>query len=313
MTLQRVIKKLRDDNKIVPVSVTDAEVQAEYQRTKDYLPKKPAAVTFKQIIIAPQPSEAAKTVARVRAESLLAELQHGADFEKLAKRESMDPVTKETGGDLGWMRRGNQFPEFDRWLFGASFLAPLAPGQISPVFETPYGFHIVRVDRVQPGEVRARQILIVPKIDSTDIAKTAKLADSVAKMWKAGVPFDTLAKKYHDFAGQEETSILTPFPRDSLPMPYQLALAGKSVGDFAVFRIPGSSVRPEVPKFVVAQLLSVDEGGNQTLGELKEAIRSDLAQRGGTRRYVDGLRKQTFVSVRLDAPSSVAAKPKSAP
>ena len=61
------------------------EVQAEFARSKDFLPKKPAAVTFKQIVIAPQPSVAAKEVARVRAESLLAQLKSGSDFEKLAK------------------------------------------------------------------------------------------------------------------------------------------------------------------------------------------------------------------------------------
>ena len=34
----------------------------------------------------------------------------------------MDPQTKDTGGDLGWMRRGDNLPEFDRWLFGSAFL-----------------------------------------------------------------------------------------------------------------------------------------------------------------------------------------------
>jgi hypothetical protein len=36
------------------------------------------------------------------------------------------------------------------------------------------------------------------------------------------------------------------------------------------------------------------------LEELKSAVRSELAQRGGVRRYVDALKKQTYVSVRLD-------------
>ena len=88
-------------------------------------------------------------MARVKAESVLALLKTGGDFEKLAKRESMDLQTKENGGDLGWMRRGTQLAEFERWLFGTPFIAATQPGQLTPVFETPYGFHIVRVDRVQ--------------------------------------------------------------------------------------------------------------------------------------------------------------------
>jgi len=307
-TLDKTIEKLTQEARIVPVNVTDAEITAEFDRSKQFLGPKPASVSFKQIIIAPQPTAAAKEVARVKAESLLAQLKGGADFEKLAKRESMDPQSRETGGDLGWARRGTNVPEFDRWLFGVTgYQLPLAPGQMSPVFETSLGYHIVRVDRVQTGEVKAHQILLMAKIDSADLARTRKLADSVAKMLKAGVPFDTLAKKYHDYAGKEETSI-TPFPRDSLPMPYQQAFSGAKAGDVVTFQIPGAAKRPDVPKFVVAQLQTVDEGGERTLGELKAAIRTDLAKRGGVRRYVDGLKKQTYVSIRLNAMDVAEAK-----
>jgi peptidyl-prolyl cis-trans isomerase SurA len=308
MTLDRAIRKLTTDGKIIPINVTEAEVKAEFARSKEFLPKKPAAVTFKQIVIAPQASPPAKEIARVRAESLLAQLKSGTDFEKLAKRESMDLKTKETGGDLGWARRNDNLPEFERWLFGTPYLAALAPGQLSPVVETPYGFHIIRVDRVQPGEVKAHQILIAPKIDSADVARTGVLADSVSKLLKSGVPFDTLAKKYHDYPGKEETSIATPYARDSLPATYQKAFTGGKPGDISVFQIPGSATRPDVPKFVVAQLSTVTEGGEQTIDELRAAVRSELAQRGGIHRYVETLRKQAYVTVRLD-PTVVSAKP----
>ncbi len=302
--LERVIARLKQDGKIVPVQVTDAEISAEFNRSKDFLPPKPPTVTFKQIVIAVQPTAAAKEAARVRAESLLVRLKAGADFEQTARHESMDPQTKETGGDLGWARRGDSGPEFDRWLFGGPFIAPLAPGQLSQVFETWRGFHIVRVDRVQTGEAKAHQILIVPAVDSNDIARTARLADSVADRLRHGVSFDTLAKKFHDYAGKEETSILTPWVRDSLPLSYQKGFGTAKAGDIVSFQIPGSSLRPDVPKFVVAELLSADEGGPQTLAELKSAVRSDLANRGGVRRYVDTLKKQTYVAVRYDALTS---------
>jgi peptidyl-prolyl cis-trans isomerase SurA len=304
----RVMRKLTQDGKIIPIQVTDAEISAEFDKAKAFLPPKPASVTFKQIVIAPQPTAAAKEVARVKAESILAQLKGGADFEKIAKRESMDPLTKETGGDLGWTRRGPNFPEFERWLFGTNYLAPTPPGQLTPVFETPYGFHIVRVERVQPGEVKARQILIVPKVDSADFQRAAKLADSVAGLWRAGTPFDSLAKKYHDYAGKEETSLLTPWPRDSLPQTYQAGFRDKKAGDIVSFQIAGSAQRPDVPKFVVSQLITVDEGGERTLPEMREAVRSELAQRGGVRRYIDQLKKQTFVQVKLDQTMPIEEK-----
>ncbi|HWJ15305.1 MAG TPA: peptidylprolyl isomerase [Gemmatimonadaceae bacterium] len=308
-TLERTVSKLKQDGKIVPLNVTDAEVAAEFDKSKDYLPPKPPTVTFRQIVLAPQASPKAKEAAKLKADSVLAELKAGADFEKLARRESMHLQSKELGGDLGWARRGDNVPEFDRWLFGTPFQAPLAPGQLSPVFETPLGFHIVRVDRVQPGEVKSHQILIMPKIDSADFARASRLADSVAKLWANGTPFDSLARKYHDYAGKEETSLLTPWVRDSLPPSYQKGFANKKANDITTFQIPGSAFRPDVPKYVVAQLLTADEGGAQTLGELKAAIRSELAQRGGVRRYVDALRRQTYVSIRLHSVPTTAAKP----
>jgi peptidyl-prolyl cis-trans isomerase SurA len=292
-TITRTVRKLREDGKIVQANVTDAEVQEAYDRNRATLPKREPSVTWRQIIIAPKASAAAKELARVKAESLLAEIRSGADFEMLAKRESMDPGSKDNGGDLGWNRRGRMVAEFDRWMFA------LPPGQVSPVIETPFGYHIIRVDRVQPGEVKARHILISPKIDSTDVARAGLSADSVAAAWKAGAPFDSLAKKYHDFGSAEETSLLTPFPRAQLPAPYQKAFADKKAKDFVVFQIPGNGTIPG--KFVVAQLASVEEGGDLTLAEVKERFRSRLSEEGGIKRLMDTLRKGTYVAIREDA------------
>lgn len=292
-TITRTIRKLREDGKIVPANVTDAEVQEAYERNRASLPKREASVTWRQIIIAPKPTQAAKDRARAKAESLLVELRTGADFEMLAKRESMDPGSKDNGGDLGWNRRGRMVPEFDRWMFA------LPPGQISPVIETPFGYHIIRVDRVQPGEVKARHILIAPKIDSADVVRAGRTADSVAAAWKAGAPFDSLAKVHHDFGSAEETTLLTPFPRAQLPKPYQVAFADKKAKDFVVFQIPGNATVPG--KFVVAQLASVEEGGDLTLAEVKERFRGRLAEEGGIKRLMDSLRKGSYVSIREDA------------
>jgi peptidyl-prolyl cis-trans isomerase SurA len=224
---------------------------------------------------------------------LLAEIKAGADFEKLAKRESADPGSKDNGGDLGWNRRGKMVPEFDRWMFA------LQPGQLSPVIETAFGYHIIRVDRVSPAEVKARHILIAPKIDSLDVARAQLEADSVRTAWLAGAPFDSLAKKHHDFKSGEETTLLTPFPRAQLPTSYQQGFAGKKAKDIVVFPIEGSSNVPT--KFVVAQIAAVEEGGDLTLAEVKERFRARLAEEGGVKRLMDSLRKATYVSIHTDA------------
>ena len=292
-TITRTVKKLREDGKIAPANVTDAEVADSYERNKATLPKREPSVTWRQIIIAPKPSPAAREFARAKAESLLAELKRGGDFEKLAKRESNDAGSKDNGGDLGWNRRGRMVPEFDRWMFA------LPPDQLSPVVQTAFGYHIIRVDRANPAEVKARHILITPKIDSADVLRAKLEADSVLAAWKAGTPFDSLAKKHHDYPSGEETTLLTPFPRAQLPPTYQQAFSGKGAKELVVFQIPGNANVPS--KFVVAQIASVEEGGDLSLSEVKERFRARLAEEGGVKRLMEALRKQTYVSIRTEA------------
>ena len=292
-TITRTIRKLREDGKITQANITDGDIADAYERNKATMPKREAAVTWRQIIITPKPSPAAKEFARVKAESLLAELNAGADFEKLAKRESQDPGSKDNGGDLGWNRRGKMVPAFDRWMFA------LTPGVLSPVVETPFGFHIIRVDRAQPAEVKARHILISPKVDSLDVARAKLEADSVVAALHAGSPFDSLARKHHDFPSGEETTLLTPFPRAQLPPAYQQAFADKKAKDIVEFPIAGNTNVPS--KFVVAQLASVEAGGDMTLNEVRERFRARLAEEGGIKRLMESLRKQTYVSIRKGA------------
>lgn len=289
---QKAIQKLRQEGKIPPVNVTEAEVEEAFNRTRSTLPRRPATVTFRQIVVAPKPSAQAREAARVRAESLLAEIRSGAEFERVARRESADSASREQGGDLGWNRRGRMVAEFERWMFA------LRPGAMSPVIETVHGFHIIRVDRVQPGEVKSRHILIRPVIDSADVARARLEADTVAAQWAAGTPFDTLARRHHDYGSGEETSILTPIPVDSgLPPAYREAMAGKKPNDIVTFAIPGIGGNP---KYVVAQLLSADAGGEYTLSDLRERVRSQLVEEGSIRRFLDGLRKEFYVSIRLE-------------
>ncbi|HEY8164611.1 MAG TPA: peptidylprolyl isomerase [Gemmatimonadaceae bacterium] len=272
-----------------PRNVSEQEIDEAFRSNRELLTRQPASVTFRQVVVAPHPTDAAKKAARARADTILAELRKGADFEQVAKRESMDEGTKSTGGDLGWNRRGAMVPEFERMMFA------LRPGQLSPVIETQFGYHIIRVDRVQAGEVKAHHILIKPAIDSSDIAAARREADSVAQQWRRGASFDSLIAKHHDPA--EEKGILQPFTRDSLPAAYQQALSGKKAGDITdPFELGGA--RGNV-KFAVVQLVTVNEAGQFVESEVRERIRQQLAAERGTRQLLDDLRKQTFVSIRL--------------
>ena len=288
---QRLLDKMKQDGKVVPGIVNEADITEAFEKNKASLPKRPALVGFRQIVIATQASEAEKLRARAKAESLLVELRKGGEFEQVAKRESMDQSNREVGGDLGWIRRGATVPEFERWAFG------LAPGTLSPVVETAFGYHIIRVARVQPAVVKVRHILIMPKTDSADVARARLVADSVAAAWRAGASYDSLAAKYHDVAGGEE-KVLPEFDRAQLPESYQQAFTGHNqndiVGPFQIANPRGAA------KHVVAQITTMKEGGEYTVADLRQSIRDQLGQERGIRRFLDTLRREMFVAVMLD-------------
>ena len=178
---KKSFKSSKDDGKLLPANVSEEDIDKAFEANKDKLPTRPAQVTFRQIVVAPKPSPAAKLAAKAKADTILNDLKHGADFGELAKRESMDPGTRELGGDLGWNRRGNMVREFDASMFA------LPPGQLSPVIETVFGYHIIKVDRVRPGEVKASHILIRWNIDSAAEAVALLRADSVLALWQGDV------------------------------------------------------------------------------------------------------------------------------
>ena len=285
---QRAFEELR--KQAVGRNVSEQEVNEAFEKNKAQLQAAPATVTFRQVVVAPKASAAAKAKARAKADSLLVEINKGGDFEQIAKRESMDPGSKAQGGDLGWNRRGAMVPEFERMMFA------LPPGKVSPVFETAFGFHILKVDRVQSGEVKARHILIAPTIDSADIAAARTEAQLVATQLRNGASFDSVVAKHHDPA--EEKGILQPFVRDSLPASYGAAIAGKKAGDvtdpFELANARGAA------KWAVVQLVSVNEAGQYNEAEVKEKIRAQLVAERATRTLLDDLRKHTFVSIRLE-------------
>src|SRR3954471_18612514 len=215
-TIQMLVQKLMapGDNKIPSVTVPETKVQAEFERLKQGgLPQRLATVLWRQMVVAPAPSAAAKAAARAKADSLRAEIRAGADFERVAKRESMDLATKDLGGDLGWRKRGDLPDELERLVFGPF---ALRPGDVSSVTESPFGFHIIRLDRANPpAEVKLRQILIIPKVDSADVVRAAKLADSlVTVLRQKKAPFDTIAHRFHDLA-EDAPGLMSETPRDS--------------------------------------------------------------------------------------------------
>ena len=92
--------------------------------------------------------DAAKAKVRAEAEDLLKQIRGGADFEALAKKHSKDTSSAPKGGDLGFFPRGRMVPAFDTAVFA------LKPGEVSEVVETPFGFHVIKLEEHKPGGAR---------------------------------------------------------------------------------------------------------------------------------------------------------------
>src|SRR5260370_2783287 len=180
------------------------------------LPKRPATVPLRQIVVVPRPDSQAVAAARTKADSLLGQLRQGADFAGLAKRFSDDSVSRESGGELGWFRRGVMVPEFEQAAFR------LKPGDLSPLVRSDFGFHIIQVERIQPGEIQARHILVAPVIAPGQVTAARQLADSLHTALAAGALFDSIAKHYSD---PNEPRLAEQVALTDLPPDYRRATA----------------------------------------------------------------------------------------
>ncbi|HXF82718.1 MAG TPA: peptidylprolyl isomerase [bacterium] len=108
-------------------TVSEPEIAVYYrEHRREY--DRPEQVRVRHILV--------ETEAEAR--FVLARLARGEKFEDLARQLSKDPGSREQGGDLGFVARGQLVPEFEQAAFA------LAPGQVSPIVKTQYGYHVIQ-------------------------------------------------------------------------------------------------------------------------------------------------------------------------
>src|SRR5205814_6204885 len=104
MLQQRLIEGLKQKGKLRPIAPSDAEMRAFWESNREQQAKRPAAISFRQIVIVPKPDSVASVRALQLAESLVVALRKngGATFADVAKKYSADSVYRAQGGVLGW-------------------------------------------------------------------------------------------------------------------------------------------------------------------------------------------------------------------
>lgn len=153
-----MIQKLQEKN-FGMVDVSRKEVDDFYYKFRDSIGIIPEKVSISHLYRNPRKTESIKAKYRKIAEDLLDSLKAGADFAELAKKYSEDPGSAVQGGDLGFVKKGVFYPEFESAAFA------LNDNQISDVIESPVGFHIVQLLEKRGESVHTRHILIKIKSD----------------------------------------------------------------------------------------------------------------------------------------------------
>lgn len=176
------------------VKITPAEVKEYYDRfDKDSLPDIPTQYEVSEIMVQPTISEEERDRVRTELAELRERIIKGDKFSMLARLYSQDPGSASKGGELGFFGRGKMVAEFEAAAFA------LKPGEVSPIIETQFGFHIIQLIERRGNNINVRHILMQPKTNSEDLLRARILLDSIAGEIRQGhFTFEEAAQKYSD-------------------------------------------------------------------------------------------------------------------
>jgi Parvulin-like peptidyl-prolyl isomerase len=234
---QKLAQSMR--NKIVDdVKITPSEVKAYYETIpKDSLPYYESEVEVGQIVIYPKASRELENYAIDQLKEYKQQVESGAKkFETLASLYTDDPGSKETGGKYDINRNEKQW---DPIFLAKAF--SLKEGQISSVFKTKFGYHIIQMVSRAGDDATIRHILKIPQVSSIEVNDAKHKLDSVRSNLIAGtMKFGEAVSKYSDddaskftggrITGQNGNTFLTI---DQLDKDLVVRLKDLSVGEYS--------------------------------------------------------------------------------
>ena len=192
--------ELRLDQLAAQATVSNAELHEAYEKAKDryVTPEKRRA---SHILIQIPAGKDGDAVARKKAEDVLAQARSGKDFAVLAKQYSQDVGSAAKGGDLGWAERSNFVAPFADVLFSTPV------GEIRGPVKTQYGYHIIRVDDIQPGKTQTfeqarTEVEAQLRRDRASDRFGDRQEQLQRRLEQPGAEFDALAKEFQLQTGE---------------------------------------------------------------------------------------------------------------
>jgi peptidyl-prolyl cis-trans isomerase C len=131
------------ENKIL----TDEKAISEYYKNNQSQFVESESVNASHILVKVDKNagKEVRDAAKKKIDDLLKKIKKGEDFSKLAKENSDDSASGKNGGDLGFFKKGDMVPPFEKAAFS------LNKGEISDVVETDFGYHIIKISDKKPG------------------------------------------------------------------------------------------------------------------------------------------------------------------
>jgi peptidyl-prolyl cis-trans isomerase SurA len=160
--------------------------------------------------------------------------------------------------------------------------------------KTPYGYHLIKVERVRGAEVQARHILFRPTLSDEDAVRARARADSAASRARAGEDMAALAEQYGD---GESPLRGGPVPIDTLQRVFQIDLSESQPGDIlGPIPVGGAEVASE---FYVIRVLEREPARAWRLDDPQMGfIREQVARQKLLDEIVEELRRSTYVDIR---------------
>ena len=249
-------------------SIPDADLRAYFEKHKaDFQGTGRASLS---LVMIPKIISAADTAAaRAKAVAARDEIEKGAKFEDVAKRESADTLSGQKGGDLGKGGRNRFVPEFEKAAYA------LKPGELSQPVLSPFGFHIIRVDSKTGDTLALRHILVSITASDSESARVDKEADSLSRAAASsdqGAKLDTAARMLklpvnHLQANEDEPAALGT---RSIPSVSAWAFGGAKVGET-------SDLYDDDAGYYLARLDTLVAGGEPKFENVKELVRARVA------------------------------------
>ncbi len=181
--------------KINTIKITPSEVRRWFnQFPTDSLPTLPETVRLSHIVRYPTPSESAKEFAVALISSIRDSVVADVfTLEEAARTFSQDEGSKTNGGRYENSRIRELVPEF------AAVATRTPIGELSQVFESPYGFHILRVNERRGDIVDFNHVLIQVDEDKADPSEAIAVLESVRdSIVTQGLPFELMARRHSE-------------------------------------------------------------------------------------------------------------------